>query len=262
MNNSFSIGKLFGTPLRLHFSWPIIFIYLVIVLSLPSGPGLFPTFSLQMRVLSAIVTSLLFFVSVVIHEQSHNRAAMKRGMPVSSTTLFVFGGVAQTTEEIRRFRTELWIALTGPLGSLGLAAFLLLFWFVLPSNLYVFLSTPVFFLIIMNLWLVLFNLIPGFPLDGGRILRALIWYRTRDSRKSTCIASWAGRGTGYLLVLVGLTIMFTRRLEHIPALLELFGYYGGLWLALLGWLLERAAAASYHQDEVNHILHTQAQEIK
>jgi len=252
MGRSLRIGKLFGIPIRLHFSWPIVFVYLTVMLALPSG--LFPTFSLQMRVIGSIITSLLFFGAVVLHELAHSLVATRMGIPVKSITLFIFGGVAQITREVVRPRDELLIALAGPLCSLVLAGFLGLVWFVLPASLYPYLSIAIFWLAIMNLILALFNLIPGFPLDGGRVLRALFWQGTGNYRKSTYIASWVGRSIGYLFILVGVTAMFTSQLEWAPFFAQFLGLYGGLWLAFIGWLLETAAGNSYQQAEMHHAL--------
>lgn len=247
MSRSLRIGKLFGIPIYLHFSWFIVFVYLIVVIATPSG--LFASLSTQMRFVGATATGLAFFGCILLHELAHSIIAIRTGIPVGSITLFIFGGVAQITRESARPRDELQMALAGPLCSVTLCGLLVGVWFIIPANLRAYISMPVAWLAMMNMIVAIFNLLPGFPLDGGRVMRALIWRNTKDFRRSTQVASWSGRTIGYLFMLVGVASLFTSQLRPAPALAEFLGLYGGLWLAFIGWILEAAASGSYQRVE-------------
>ncbi len=233
MGSSLRLGKLFGIPFALNYTWFIIFFILTVSLAQYYFPSRYfwsePTYWVV-----GVITSLLFFASVVTHELSHSFIAWRNGIPVKSITLFIFGGVAQITKEAATPAIELVMAAAGPASSLAMA---LLFWIVA-----VFLgdvSEPVGavaqWLAIMNLSLGLFNLAPGFPLDGGRVLRAVLWGATGNYRRATRIASIMGQGMAYLLIFVGVFIMF------------MGNWVNGLLLAFIGWFLDNAAQSSYRQ---------------
>lgn len=247
MGRSLRVGKLFGIPIYLHFSWFIVLAYLIVVIAAPSG--LFSGFSAQMRLVGATATGLVFFACILLHELAHSLIAIRTGIPVKSITLFIFGGVAQITRESIRPRDDLQMALAGPLCSMTLCGLLVGIWFIAPANLRPYISIPVAWLAVMNMIVALFNLLPAFPLDGGRVMRALIWRSTKDYRRSTQVASWSGRTIGYLFMLVGLGSLFTSQLRPAPAFAEFLGLYGGLWLAFIGWILETAASSSYRRVE-------------
>jgi len=175
MGGSFRLGKILGITIQLHFSWFIIFALIIFFLSYSLHQDEYPIWT---SVIAGVVTSILLFASVVAHELAHSLVAIRSGIPVKSITLFFLGGVAQITREAARPKTELLMAIAGPLCSLMLAGIFGLIWFLVWDNG----QQPLALLIIqwlasINLILALFNLIPGFPLDGGRILRALIWQR-------------------------------------------------------------------------------------
>ncbi len=241
LTEGLSIGKAFGIPLRLHYSWFIIFV--LIVWSLTDGyfSVTYPHWSLVTSIAAGVVTSLLFFGSVLVHELMHSLVAQAAGIPINSITLFIFGGVSQMAEEPKQPQVELRMALAGPLASLVLGGMFLAIWYWLVG-IPEFIKAMCFWLGWINIFLAGFNLIPGFPLDGGRVLRSLLWWRSRDLRKSTRIASNVGRGIGYLLILIGIAMIF-------------FGaWINGLWLAFIGWFLENAAASSYRQLALQDIL--------
>ena len=233
MRTSFVIGRIFGIPIGINYSWFIIFIIVTASLALFYFPENYPEWSVETYWAIGLVTSLLFFGSVLAHELSHSVVSIRSGIPVKSITLFIFGGVAQISREAAKPSAELLMAAAGPLSSLGIALFFAIIWFLSAGF-----SEPVAalaeWLMIINVSLALFNLIPGFPLDGGRVLRAILWAVT-DYRKATRIAALSGQGIAYLFIVVGILVMF-------------WGYWiNGLWIAFIGWFLENAASGSYRQ---------------
>ena len=236
MGRSFRIGKVFGIPIYLHYTWLIIFAWLTWVICSELLPDDYP---LGIRIAGGVLTSLLFFACVIAHELSHSFVAIKKGISVKGITLFFLGGVAQITREPRRPRDELFIALAGPLCSFVLGGVFLIIWFLVWGTIEESIN-PIWWLAFINLWLGLFNLLPGFPMDGGRVLRALLWWGTGNYRRSTHIASLVGKGVAWLLIIGGIAAMFISRD------LLLFG----LMLAFVGWLIHHLAGASYRQAEL------------
>jgi Zn-dependent protease len=228
------IGRLFGISLRLNYTWFIVFALVTWSLTVYYFPHAVPHWDVGMRVLAGVITSLLLFGSVLAHELMHSIVAQAFGIPVHSITLFIFGGVARMNEEPKRPRDELWMALAGPLASLVLGGiFYVLYIWIGPHNDFARVVTQ--WLALINIYLAAFNLVPGFPLDGGRILRSILWWRTRNLRRATRIASNIGRGVGYLFIFAGVFIIFQGL------------WLNGLWLAIIGWFLENAAVGSYRQ---------------
>jgi CBS domain-containing protein len=160
--------------------------------------------------------------------------ARANGVSVHSITLFIFGGMARITQEPKRPRDEFFMALAGPATSIVIAILFGALWFAI-SNLSKPIAALASWLGMINGILAIFNLIPGFPLDGGRVLRSIIWRITGNLRKATRIASIAGRGVAYIFIFVGIWIIFHG------------DWLGGLWIAFIGWFLENAAASSYRQ---------------
>lgn len=231
MGNTLNLGKLFGIRFRLHFSWFIIFLLVTISL-------VHPDYSEWSYWLIGTATSLLFFVSVVGHELSHSLVGRASGIPIGSITLFIFGGFAEMTREVDRPSKELKMALAGPAFSLMLSGLFGLGWLVF-SRAAEPVSAMLFSLLVMNGALAVFNLIPAFPLDGGRVFRSLLWHYTGSYSRSTRIAASVGQGVGYLFIAGGAAIIF----------LAPFGlsWLDGMWAMLVGWFLARAALASYRQ---------------
>jgi Zn-dependent protease/predicted transcriptional regulator len=240
MQAQIRLGRLFGVEIGLHYSWFII--ALLIMLSLGGHfYALHPEWGGGVIWTLAILTGLLFFVSLVLHELSHALVAQARGLPVHSITLFALGGVARIEREAADPSTEFWMGIVGPITSavIGFAC-LGLSWALgwTPT------ATPVEPLIAMLVWLgyinivlAIFNMIPGFPLDGGRILRAIIWWTTGNAARSTRIAARVGQLVALAFIAVGI--------------LRFFGGagFGGLWIAFIGWFLLEAAGSSYAQVE-------------
>jgi Zn-dependent protease len=230
MRGSLSLGRVFGIPLQLHFSWFIIFVLVAVSLTFA-----YTGYPIWQRVVSGIIASLLFFASVVAHELAHSVVAIRNEMPVKSITLFIFGGVAQIEQEAKRPTSELIVAIAGPLCSLLLGGIFGTFWFLMRGGSESLMTEMALWLGIVNLMLALFNSVPGFPLDGGRILRAILWRRSGNYLQATRTSSTVGRGVGYFFILGGLALIFT------------ISPFSGIWLAFIGWFLENAATASYRQ---------------
>jgi len=174
-----------------------------------------------------IITSLLFFASVVAHELAHSLVGRANGIPVKSITLFIFGGISLMTKEATKAKDELLMAGAGPACSLALSGFFGLLW-LFTQGVVEPLAAMALWLAYVNLMLAVFNLIPGFPLDGGRVLRSLSWRITGNYRRSTQVATRVGQGVGYLFILGGILIVFLRPFG--------LSWFSGLWLVFIGWV--------------------------
>ncbi len=238
--SAFNLGSLFGIQFRLHYTWFIVFILITASLSWQVFPLSYPAWPLVLYWVVGIITSLLFFGSVVAHELAHSLVGRANGIPVKSITLFIFGGVSLMTREATRARDELLMAGAGPACSLAIGGLFGLL-YLITRDVVAPLADMAFLLAYVNVTLAAFNLIPGFPLDGGRVFRSLLWRVTGNYRRSTQVATRVGQGVGYLFILGGILIAF----------LQPFGldWFNGLWLAFIGWFLENAASASYRQAQ-------------
>jgi Zn-dependent protease len=237
MGNAFNLGKLFGIQFRLHYTWFIVFVLIVVYLSTQYFPEACPDSSHLIHWIIGFISSLLFFASVVAHELAHSFVAKVNGIPVKSITLFIFGGVAQITREATKASTEFIMAAAGPACSLAIGGLFALVW-LFTQDIVEPIAAMAFQLALVNGMLAVFNMIPGFPLDGGRVFRSILWRFTGNYSRSTRIATQVGRSVGYLFILGGITYMFLLR-----------DWFGGLWLAFIGWFLENAASASYRQAQ-------------
>lgn len=240
MRSSITLGRLFGIPIRIHTSWLLIFVLVTWSLAQGYFPQRYPAWDATLSWSIALLASLLFFASVLIHELAHALVALERGLPVHDIVLFVFGGVAELTEEPEAPATEFKMALIGPLVSFSLALGFGIIWlFTRDSHKPVAALTG--YLALMNGRLGLFNLIPGFPMDGGRVLRSVLWRMTRSLDRATYWATSVGQAAAYVFIIIG-------------ALQVLGGDWDGLWLAFIGWFLESAAQTSYRQAAVKQFL--------
>jgi Zn-dependent protease len=238
------IGKAFGISLRLHYSWFIIFALITWALAASYFPTVYPTWSLTTKIAAGVITSLLFFGSVLAHELMHSIVAQRKGIPVQSITLFIFGGVSQISSEPKQPGDELRIAIAGPLTSLALGGIFWGIWFWLrgQSGAGQFVGAIAYWLGLINVFLAGFNLIPGFPLDGGRVLRSVLWGRSHNLRGATKTASNVGRAVGYIFIFIGIFLIFRGN------------WFNGLWLIFIGWFLENAAVGSYRQVALQDVL--------
>jgi len=236
MQTNIKLGRVFGIQIGLHYSWFLI--ALLIVLSVAGDfSAAHKDWSQGLIWSLSILTALLFFVSLLAHELAHSLVAEQHGLPVRSITLFALGGVSQIEKDPSDAKTEFWMAIVGPLTSVAIGAGCLgvahwAGWTPGTSG-----ATPVIAMLVwlgyINFGLGIFNMVPGYPLDGGRVLRALIWWKTGDANRSTRIAARIGEGVGVIFIALGI--------------MQAFGGAGfnGLWIAFIGWFLTQAAAESY-----------------
>jgi Zn-dependent protease/predicted transcriptional regulator len=239
------IGKIFGISLRLDYSWFFIFVLITWALAAQYFPSTQPTWSLWLKIGAGIIASFLFFGSVLFHELMHSLVALKEGIQIQAITLFFLGGVSQMTGEPKTAGDEFRMAAAGPFSSLVLGGLFLGIYFALRgviNEAAQFVAAISMYLGLINILLGVFNLIPGFPLDGGRVLRSLIWWRSRNFQRATKIASNIGRAIGFLFILGGIWLAFTGN------------FFNGLWLVFIGWFLETAASGSYRQVLVQDML--------
>jgi len=243
MGGAFNLGRIFGIQFRLHYTWFIIFVLITFSLSWQYFPYVYPGWNAWTYWLVGIATSLLFFSSVVAHELAHSLVGRANGIPVKSITLFIFGGVAHMTREAARHSAELKMAAAGPIASLVISGLFFAIHLGLKDIIESVAAMAVW-LAQINAVLAIFNLIPGFPLDGGRVFRSLLWRFSGNYQRATKIATRVGRGVGYLFILGGISIIFL-----IPQ-----QWFSGLWLAFIGWFLENTASASYRQTQWQGVL--------
>lgn len=253
-----SIGKISGIPLRIDPSWIAIFLLLVYQLGFVIFPyelGISPRRGIVWEIiLLAVIASLLLFASVVAHELAHAFMARWRGVPVLGITLFIFGGVAQIADEPDSPATEFLIAIVGPLISFVIAILCGALWIWLQAldgigmfyqtplqRLALYVSVIAFYLAQTNLLLAVFNLLPGFPLDGGRVLRAGVWAWLKDQKRATYWGMVSGRVVALLLTAGGAYLLWR-------------GEYGGIWAFLMAWFLWRAANDAYHSMVAREML--------
>ena len=241
MRTSWRIGSLFGIDIRIDSSWLVIFTFVSWALASFYFPNRFAGWPQWQYWVIGVVTSLLFFASVLGHELTHSLVAMRQGEEVRSITLFILGGVAELKGEPESPFKEFSMAFVGPLSSMVIALF---FWAI--SLAVRDFSQPIWaltrYLALINLIVALFNLIPGFPMDGGRVLRAIIWRVTGNLRKSTRIASTAGQAIAFLFIAFGILLIFSR------------AFFNGLWMVFIGWFIHSAAARGYKQVVMKDML--------
>jgi Zn-dependent protease len=242
MSSTVNLGRIFGIQFRLHLSWFIIFILVTVFLSWQVFPPALTEQSQLVYWTMGAITSLLFFASVVAHELAHGLVGRANNITIRSITLFIFGGAAHMTREPDQAAQELRMAVAGPISSLVIAGLFWMTWNTFNgANPQV--ALMALWLAQINLVLAVFNLFPGFPLDGGRILRSLVWRASGNYKKATRIATQAGRVVGYLFVLGGAVIIIVYQ-----------EWLSGVWLGLIGMFLESTARASYKQAMLQQVL--------
>lgn len=240
MSGTVTLLTVRGIPVRVHMSWLVVFGLIAWSLAAGYFPRQLPNLPLVTYWANGLLAAALLFVSVFLHELSHSIVAIRYGIPVSSITLHIFGGVSQLTREPDRPGAEWNMAIVGPLTSFAIAGALAVLYRLvdLPAPA----SAVTRYLMTMNALVGAFNLLPGFPLDGGRLLRAAVWKATGDLRRATRAAGQAGVGVALFLMAVGI--------------LQIIGgnFVGGLWLLLIGLFLRQAAEGSSRQQQVRQAL--------
>jgi Zn-dependent protease len=234
-NDSITLGRLFGIRIAVSLSWFVIFFLVIFALGTAYFPSQYPRWPQPLPWVVAVVASLLFFRCVLLHELAHSRVALSRRVPVRSITLFIFGGVSHLSRDAPTPGAEFMIALAGPLTSLGLGA-VCGAGYVLARGHNQPVEATLLWLAGVNLSLGLFNLLPGFPLDGGRLLRAVAWFAAEDYRWATVVATRAGQLAALVLLAAGFYLAFVHRSGSIGS---------GAWLMFIGWFLLTAANSSY-----------------
>ncbi len=240
---SFRIGRLAGFQITIHYSWLFIFVLILLVLSIGYMPLNYPGLSTLSYWAIGLIATVLLFGSVLFHELCHSIVARKYGMAITRITLFFFGGVSEMTEEPQDPKAELKMAAAGPASSILLAIIFGIALFVssilrMPAEV----RAPLDYGFWINLLLAGFNLIPGFPMDGGRILRAAIWVWRNDLVRATRIATSVGVGLAYLMITGGVLFAF------------IGSWVRGLWLVFIGLFLKNGAESSLRHTVINKAL--------
>ena len=234
VQGSLRIGSIAGINIYIHFSWLIILVFLTFSLATGWFPFYYPGWSVPTYWIVAFIAALLLFVSVLLHELAHSLVARARGLPVHDITLFIFGGVSSLEQEPSSPGIEFQMAFVGPLVSLLIGALAFVLSLPLRST-----NSPVVailgYLAVTNILLGIFNLIPGFPLDGGRVLRSIIWKISGSLPTATRISATIGQLIAYLFILGGIFLFFVG------------GGLNGLWIAFIGWFLLNAAQSANAQ---------------
>ncbi len=245
MDAQIKLGRIFGIKIGLHYSWLIIALLIAFSLAGHFGTA-HPNWSRGVIWGMAIITALLFFAAIVAHELSHALVARRRGLPVRSITLFALGGVAQFEKEAEDATTEFLVSIVGPLASVVIGFVCLILAWLLGWTMMTEPTTPLMAMLVwlgyINVGLAVFNLLPGFPMDGGRVLRALIWWYTGSAQRATRIASLTGQVVAFGFIVLGIYRFFAG------------AGFSGLWMAFIGWFLLNAAKATYAQQEMTERL--------
>lgn len=236
--NAFKIGRIAGIDIRIHWSWFAIFTLLTWWLAEGFFDEVYDDWTRGEAWAASIVTTILFFTSVLLHELSHSIVARRLGLPVQNITLFIFGGVSALGSEPTSAKQEFQVAIVGPLTSFVLGAIAavitLVGWLAFDAAD----SPPIAiaeYLAFINIAVGIFNMLPGFPLDGGRVLRAAIWARNRNMLRATRWASTAGTVISFGLIAIGVVSILAG------------SFIGGVWFIVIGWFLRNSAETAYQQ---------------
>ncbi len=262
MRTGIKVGRIFGINIHIDWSWIFIFVLVTWNLAAAVFPALHPEWGIGLNIALGVAASLLFFISILLHELAHSLVARASGLPVRRIRLFIFGGVSNIEREPPSPLSEFLIAIVGPLTSILLgAAFLLLGSMSIdgitsglnnPMQLLGTLdplSTMLLWLGPINILIGLFNMVPGFPLDGGRILRSILWGIANNFLRATQWATLIGQGVGWLMILTGVAMVFGVTIPFLGT-----GLINGLWFAVIGWFLINAANQSFQRVLIEDML--------
>ncbi len=231
--------RVFGIQINLDYSWFIVFLLITFTLAEYFYPYFYPNYSAIIYWLFGAISAILLFASVLLHELSHSLVALKFGIPVKEINLFIFGGVAMIEEEAHSPKEEFLIAIAGPLMSFSLGIFFLILVLLYPVD--DIFNGLINYLMYVNFIIGFFNLIPAFPLDGGRILRSILW-RKKDLLTATKITSTLGKYFGYFLIFIGILYIIQGN------------FVNGGWSILLGMFITQAAKVSYEESKLSYVL--------
>jgi Zn-dependent protease/CBS domain-containing protein len=240
MPGSFRIGRIAGIDIYINYSWFIIIVFLTFSLAVGWFPSMIPGYSFVAYAILGLVASVLLFVSVLLHELAHSLVARARGLPVKNILLFIFGGISNIEQEPKSAGVEFQMAFVGPLVSLIIGGLSLLVAYLIGG------SSPPWGAIFTylggaNILLGIFNLVPGFPLDGGRVLRSIVWKVTGNVQTATRVATIVGQTIAYLLIVLGILLFFNGNT------------LGGIWIGFIGWFLLSSAQSANAQMTVDTI---------
>jgi Zn-dependent protease/CBS domain-containing protein len=269
MKSSIRLFRIAGIDIGIHYSWILIFILVASTLALGYLPQASPHNSTSTYWIVGIIAALLLFASVLIHELAHSLVAKAKGIPVHSITLFIFGGVSNLEEEAEKPKVEFIMAIVGPLSSLILA---IIFWIIFiliqptfsASDFFRFgnwfpqdtiAGASLLYLALINASLAIFNILPGFPLDGGRVLRSIVWGATGNLITATNVAAIVGRIFGWTFIAIGVLNIFGYRILIFGP-----GLVSGIWIGFIGWFLSSAADSS--RQEVTMRQHLSGVKVK
>ena len=242
MPGSFRVGSIAGIEVYANFSWFIALVLLTVSIAIGWFPRSYPGYPFTTYLVLGLISALLLFASVLVHELAHSLVARARGLKVKNIVLFIFGGVSNIEQEPESASVEFQMAFVGPLTSLLIGAISYGLWFLVqnhPSPL----AAILLYLTWANVLLGIFNLIPGFPLDGGRVLRSIVWQVTGDTKKATRVAVRVGQVIAYLFILLGIWLFFSGNTLD------------GIWLGFIGWFLLNAAQSAQAQATIDTIFH-------
>jgi len=240
MKGSLRIGRIAGIEIAIHYTWFLIFILITWSLAAGYFPVQYQGWEVWVYWVTAAVAALLLFFSVLFHELAHSLVAKAQGLPVKNITLFLLGGISNLESEPEKPGVEFSIAIVGPLASVLLAGIFQLVDFLGYTGIGP-IKAVVDYMVMLNILLAAFNILPGFPLDGGRVLRAIIWGTTSDLKKATAIATAVGQVFGWMFIIGGFILALT------------VDFMGGIWLALIGLFLNGAAEAARRELELRSI---------
>ncbi len=234
MPGAFRLGNLAGVDIYINYSWLIILVLLTVSTAIGWFPASYPGYSFALYLLLGLIAALLFLFSVLLHELAHSVVARARGMTVKSIVLYVFGGVSNIEQEPKGPGVEFQMAFVGPLTNilLGLLCYALLLPFRGDHSA---VAAILAYLAVSNLLLGILNLVPGFPLDGGRVLHSIVWRVTGNANRATRVATTVGIVIAYILIFIGIWLFFTGNTLD------------GIWLGFIGWFLLSAAQSARAQ---------------
>ena len=237
MRGSWRVGRINGIEIGIHYTWLLALVVFTWLLGQSYFPATYPGWQTYSYWIAGFLSTFILFISVLIHELAHSLVARARGLPVSSITLFILGGVSNLATEPEKPGLEFIMAIAGPASSLVLAGIFWGIWYLMGSQM-AFAKAIFGYMALANALLAGFNLLPGFPLDGGRVLRSILWKTTGDLLKATNIATMVGRFFAWLFIALGVFLVFGFNVFGLG------GFLNGLWLVFVGWFLNSAADSS------------------
>ncbi len=251
MRGVLRLGKIAGIEIGVHYTWIFALVLFTWLFAQSTFPAIYPGWPIRTYWITGTIVSLAIFISVLVHELCHSLVAINRGLKVNSIIFFIFGGVSNIENEPESARVEFLMAGAGPLSSLILGGIFIGGAFLLDSfNRFAEpLVGTIYYIGVINIYLAVFNIFPGFPLDGGRVLRSIIWGITRSLHKATMIAGNIGRLFGWAMILLGIALVFGKDIWIFSG-----GLVSGIWMVFIGWFLASAADNAMREQSLRQQL--------